>query len=314
MTKSPEKCFITDAITTDKPSSVDSVEYRVNFYGKICDFSFSFNHENSKFVNENKHILKGLILNEKFPFNKRSSYFDNESLEKIIKEAYVPKLPKQKMDNLLLFLASGKEFDGKRIDFFEKMEHEELIYKLYFKHHNEYWFYLKSLKEFGYLSFIDATTKYGDDGVNIQITFKGLEYLISIQENGDSSKNCFVAMSFSDSVNDIRKAIKESITECGYNPILIDELNYESEITINDAIIRYIKKSKFLIADFTEQKHGVYFEAGYALGKQKPVIYLCRKDYFSKTHFDTNHYPHIIYENCGELKSQLIDKIKAWIE
>lgn len=44
----------------------------------------------------------------------------------------------------------------------------------------------------------------------------------------------------------------------------------QCHITINDAIVREIKKCKFLVADFTQHKHGVYFESG--LGLQRPVI------------------------------------------
>jgi len=110
-----------------------------------------------------------------------------------------------------------------------------------------------------------------------------------------------------------RNVIKDVVVNCGYQPLLIDEVNYDSEKTINDAIISSIKESKFLIADFTGQRHGVYFEAGYALGRNRPVIYLCQFDDFRNSHFDTNHYPHIVYKDLIELKVKLEDKIKAWI-
>jgi len=96
--------------------------------------------------------------------------------------------------------------------------------------------------------------------------------------------------------------------------ILIDEVHFDSESTINDAIIAQIKQAKFCISDFTQQKDGVYFEAGYALGRGLPVIYSCHKDDFEKSHFDTKHFPHIIYNNTEDLKRMLVDKINAWIE
>jgi len=161
---------------------------------------------------------------------------------------------------------------------------------------------------------MDATTSLGDDGVDIRLTYKGLEKIINLNDSGDSSNNCFVAMSFSSSSIDLRETIKSAIIECGFTPILVDELHYESELTINDAIIHSIKKCKFLVADFTEQRHGVYFEAGYAIGRNKPVIYMCNKIDFPDTHFDTNHYPHIVYETLEELKEKLTNKISAWID
>jgi nucleoside 2-deoxyribosyltransferase len=70
----------------------------------------------------------------------------------------------------------------------------------------------------------------------------------------------------------------------------------------------------FCISDFTEQKDGVYFEAGYALGRGLKVIYTCEEGDFKNSHFDTNHFPHIIYKNEVELEEKLINKIEAWIK
>jgi nucleoside 2-deoxyribosyltransferase len=75
-----------------------------------------------------------------------------------------------------------------------------------------------------------------------------------------------------------------------------------------------LKKSKFVIADFTQQRQGVYFEAGFALGQGKQVIYLCSEADFEHCHFDTNHYPHIKYKDHNDLKIQLIKRIEAWID
>jgi len=128
------------------------------------------------------------------------------------------------------------------------------------------------------------------------------------------SNKCFVAMSFDNKLTDTRETIKTAINDVGFEPILIDEIHIDSEVTINDTLIAEIKKSKFLVADFTQHKHGVYFEAGFALGLKRPVIYLCQFEDFPNTHFDTNHYPHIIYKNLDELKEKLQTKIEAWIK
>ena len=53
----------------------------------------------------------------------------------------------------------------------------------------------------------------------------------------------------------------------------------------------------------------VYYEAGFAHGLGIPVIYLCRKD--SELAFDTNHYPHIIWNDTSELREQLRSRILA---
>lgn len=147
--------------------------------------------------------------------------------------------------------------------------------------------------------------------------FQGIQLLASLEENGINSKNCFIAMSFSEKseIVAIKEAIKSAVNETNYNPIIVNEKHIESDRTINDAIIAEIKRSKFVIADFTEQKSGVYFEAGFALGLKIPVIYCCEEEDFKKnSHFDVNHYPHILYKNPEQLRKGLVDKIRAWID
>jgi nucleoside 2-deoxyribosyltransferase len=53
-----------------------------------------------------------------------------------------------------------------------------------------------------------------------------------------------------------------------------------------------ILTSRFLIADLTHGNAGAYWEAGYAEGLGKPVIYTCEERIFEGkgTHFDTNHH------------------------
>ena len=234
-------------------------------------------------------------------------------LEQIIREAIYPKTPEDKINYLLNYLHSLQEYEGSRIDFPKNEKNQELANRLYFKNYKEMAFYLFTLKNKGLINGLDASTRDGSGLAGITLTYEGLSKVIELNENGTHSDRCFVAMSFSTSQNETRVAIKKAITDAGYDPILIDEQHIDSDVTINDALISEIRKSKFVVADFTEHKHGVYFEAGFALGLKRPVIYLCEGNDFKNTHFDTNHYPHIIYNNLGELKEKLTTKIEAWI-
>ncbi len=314
MTKAPEKCHITDMLTENIPSAFDAVEYYVTYNGKKYYFGFNWNHQNSEFVERNKFILKGLLINDKFPLPKPLPYFDNNILEKIINEAQIPRTPKSKLDNLLLFLFDHQNIVGEAINLSMYSDRDQVINKLYFFNYQEYWFYFNTLKDQELIKFIDSSSKDGYMASDIRLTYKGLEYVINLQESGEKSKNCFIAMSFSDKATPLREIIKKTVLESGYEPLLVDEVHYDSDITINDAIIKFIKQSKFLIADFTGQKQGVYFEAGFALGLKRPVIYTCSQNDFEYTHFDTNHYPHIVYENLDDLEVKLKNKIQAWIE
>jgi nucleoside 2-deoxyribosyltransferase len=70
-----------------------------------------------------------------------------------------------------------------------------------------------------------------------------------------------------------------------------------------------------MIADFTRYRGGVYFEAGYAQGLGKQVIFTCKRgdSWKENLHFDVEHYPFITWENESELFEKLRDHIGGTI-
>lgn len=311
---SSSKCHITNLVATPVTIGPDVNFYFIEFNKKRIGFKFHWDYENSEFVKATKYILKGLILNDKFPMEYLGidgGILDNEVLEKIVNESMVPHTPQEKINSLLEYLHSIQEYEGATIDIPE-LNSDILANKLYFKNHQELHFYLFSLRS---QNLIEGKTFPINPIIMVdpRLTYQGLGKVIQIQESGRKSNRCFIAMSFSDGNKDLRETLKTAIKNTGYTPIVIDEIHYESHKTINDAIIAEIRKCKFMVAEFTEHKHGVYFEAGFALGLNKPVIYACNQDDFKNTHFDTKHYPHIIYAEHEELRRGLEDKINAWI-
>ena len=89
-----------------------------------------------------------------------------------------------------------------------------------------------------------------------------------------------------DSVLD--NAIYLAVEEAGYEPIRIDRVEHIDKV--DDKIIAEIRSSKFLIADLTGHRNGVYFEAGFACGRGIPVIWCVREDYLKKAHFDVRQF------------------------
>ena len=75
-----------------------------------------------------------------------------------------------------------------------------------------------------------------------------------------------------------------------------------------------IKDSAFVIADLTHDNHGAYWEAGYAEGLGKPVIYICEKAKFDKkkSHFDTSHCTTVLWsiDDPEEFKRQLVATLR----
>ncbi len=74
-------------------------------------------------------------------------------------------------------------------------------------------------------------------------------------------------------------------------------------------MLKEIRVCKFLVADFTYQNIGVYFETNYARALGKTVIFTCRKDYFENVHFDINQTQFVILENEKDLITKLPNQI-----
>jgi nucleoside 2-deoxyribosyltransferase len=129
--------------------------------------------------------------------------------------------------------------------------------------------------------------------------------------------------------------ISQAIRDSGFRPLIISAKEHNDDIC--DQIVAEIRKCKFLIADFTGDRGGVYFEAGFAYGLGKEVIYTCREDWFDKeieedveinsdsqkvkgtllkkrkVHFDLEHRNFIIWKTGDELYQKLKARIGATI-
>lgn len=190
---------------------------------------------------------------------------------------------------------------------------------------NELSHILEIAKQQGFIDFQAIRTS----GANMQIlgiTFKpeGYRRLEELQKGGRESSQVFVAMWFDSSMDDAyENGIKKGIEDAGYKPLRIDRKKHNNKI--DDEIIAEIRRSRFLVADFTfkpkdpdagklyEPRGGVYYEAGFAYGLNIPVIYTCRKDMMRNVHFDTRQFNHITWKTPEDLRKQLKNRISAAI-
>jgi nucleoside 2-deoxyribosyltransferase len=117
----------------------------------------------------------------------------------------------------------------------------------------------------------------------------------------------FVAMSFKDELDPLfNNVIKPAIKKAGWNAFRIKEERHNNYIT--NEIISGIRRSKFMIADFTDNCEGAYYEAGYAKGLGIPVIHMVNDEYLTgknqakKLHFDTLQMYHLPWKTGNETK------------
>lgn len=150
-----------------------------------------------------------------------------------------------------------------------------------------------------------------------RLTAKAYDYLAQLIVN-PISKTGFCAMWFDKSVDSLwSKAIEPAIRDAGYQPLKINEKEHVNRI--DDEIFADIRRSRFVVADFTHGvsgvRGGVYFEAGFAQGLGLPVIWTCRKDMLSedKLHFDIRQYNFLEWseDNLDDFKNRLQKRIEA---
>jgi hypothetical protein len=144
------------------------------------------------------------------------------------------------------------------------------------------------------------------------LTVKGM---MAAEELGIASSNSalgFVAMSFDPGLRTAwTNGFEPAIRRAGYVPLRIDEKEFLGGIT--DQIMAEIRRSRFVVADYTGQKNGVYFEAGFALGLPLPVVPTCRADEINGLHFDIKHLNTLVWKNAEELADLLAKRIRAII-
>jgi hypothetical protein len=175
-------------------------------------------------------------------------------------------------------------------------------------HDDEVVFLLQMLAESGAVRLSDRSPI-----PDVVVLPKGYELVRS--STGDVQLDqAFVAMWFDASMAEAYElGIEAAVRECGYRPLRIDQKEHVNKI--DDEIVAEIRRSRFLIADFTSKKNaprgGVYFEAGFALALEKPVIWCCRADLIDQVHFDTRQFNHIVWREPGDLKEKLKNRIGA---
>lgn len=153
---------------------------------------------------------------------------------------------------------------------------------------------------------IEFTQESGDRTIDhCQITPAGWDYLDKIERTALDSSQAFVAMWFNASMDSAwTDGLKPAIESVGYMPYRVD--NDLSNLGRIDARIEMeIKRSRFLVADVTGGRQGVYYEAGYAMGLGLPVIWSVRSDSRNDMHFDTKQYKHIIWDTPDDLAKEL---------
>jgi nucleoside 2-deoxyribosyltransferase len=209
-------------------------------------------------------------------------------------------MPHEKPDLLLVSLTLRNPVPGQYI----KLDQGRECSLACVREEAELLFFLKCLRDRGDIIMSDPGTL---------ITGPGWERAARLAEQPATSKTAFVAMRFNNEMLPLWEAAFEpAIRRARFEPRLANNPQHNEPIDAH--IVAELKQCRFVIADVTFAAPGVYFEAGYALGIGRPVIWTCRADRKAQDmHFDTRQYNHILWDAAADLSEQLYYRIVATI-
>lgn len=257
----------------------------------------------NKVVSDNKYLISG-YLREMTELRLRSEVITNDNISTILDSAMMPRTVADKFYKMLLYLYRNTTFFGE--EFGISLNCPAVAYGLNAEEINSI---LTALSQYGYIAY----TPFIGGVANVSLTLEGSNKALEILTDLTVSDIGFVAMWFNDEMMSIYDDyILKAIIDSGYRPLIISRKEHNDDI--NDQIVAEIRKSRFLIADFTGHRGGVYYEAGFAYGLGKEVIHTCRRDWFEKgIHFDLEHRNFIVWESGEELYMKLKNRIGATI-
>lgn len=150
------------------------------------------------------------------------------------------------------------------------------------------------------------------EDVTYKIMPDGWAYLEDLKKLSVESDQGFVAMWFDNEMQIVYDdAIAPAIIDSGYKPHRVDQREHNDKI--DDEIIAQIRRSRFIIAEFTGHRGGVYYEAGFAKGLGLEVVWACNEKDVENLHFDIRQYNCILWdkENLDDFRKKLSSRIES---
>ena len=259
------------------------------------------------------HVAQQISKEDKILFSAhlRNNYIEHRSPEILSKTIMqIPDIvapykrlsPMDKINKLILYIADSSKHLGDVV----LLDLNKDYVMFYCKNTKELFEIREYLRETGII-------KMQSQNNGPVLTIDGWKKYEALKEINKNSTAVFVAMCFDKDLKEIfDNAIVPACQECGFEAFRVDSAEHNEKIC--DKIIADIKSSRFVIADFTRQKQGVYFEAGFAQGLGLKVIWTCKKAEVDSLDFDTRQYNHILWDDSGDLREQLADRIKSTIK
>jgi len=237
---------------------------------------------------------------------------DSNRVKDLLAHTDLPK-PVELLDNFILWVGNAQTSLGEAVEV-----GDEIFAAVGATDDDDVAFLVDHCKETGLLR--GSVERFGGGNFIIMpltLTIEGWKRFEELRRGTSAIRMAFMAMQFGDAQLDAfyRDHLRAAVAATGFELRRVDE--EQPAGLIDDHLRVKIRQSRFLIADLTHQNRGAYWEAGYAEGLGKPVIYMCRKDVFEDktlgTHFDTNHHLTVVWDPADVPLSikRLKDTIRA---
>jgi hypothetical protein len=255
----------------------------------------------------NHHLLSA-VIRERFEPSRRTVFIP--TFEELVAAANpLPGGPLESVDRLLIYVSEHLARLGTAVKL--SLEHDFPV--VHVRDGTELLEVARMAAQLEYVKFHTAVGMPSIErasGFALLITPSGWARLQELRTTQKRHRQAFVAMWFDPAMDAVfNEGFEPALLGQGYLPLRIDRSEHNGKI--DDRIVAEIRQSGLVVADFTGNRAGVYFEAGFARGLGIPVIWTCRKDYIRKVHFDTRQYNHIVWHDASDLATKLRVRIQA---
>lgn len=303
-----EKCPICDLPLEEKGSSGDSYQYRCMRCGTFelsgtvkATLGYEFSGADDQKRAVLSHAVRKMQRSTEWPM------LNSHSCKQILEQSLLPK-PAEQAQNLILWLGQAAEASDSVV-----IESCEALQAIIGGRRPESVYYVAShLANKGLISYDRTDTTKSTPPLKFQMKFEGWEHYEQLQNESTDSRIVFMAMKFGDQELNaiVENVFRPAVAKTGFELRILSDVPKAG--LIDDRLRVEIRRSRFLIADITHQNPGAYWEAGFAEGLGKPVIYTCKREAFAvgASHFDTNHHLTVMWH---EDVKQVAEELKATI-
>lgn len=212
------------------------------------------------------------------------------NIYKTLEQDYLPSVVEQ-TENLLFFLGCLQKNAGDRIEIL----YQKVLFIIGATESRDIMFLTNSLIKEG-----SVVGTVGSQSASVILSIEGWDKYAKLSKGVETSNQGFMAMPFG--YENLTRVFydywKPAAAQTGLPLQRLDDNPRAGSISNRMRV--EIRRSKYLVAELTHNNPGAYWEAGFAEGLGKPVIYLCEKSFFDDpengVHFDVSQMQGVIWE------------------